>query len=690
MLGDFGSRLRECSEHGAKDIQSSLFGLGQGGDDDLLGDAFDLEIELDAGDPDLATGDLEVHVSEVIFVSDDIGQQFEAAVRFGDDADRDASDRLQDGNAGGHQSQRGAADTGHRAGPIRFGDIRDGADGIGKRFGVGQDRRHTAFGQCPVSDFSPTGSADHATFSDRVRREVVVEHESLLVFLDRPVDSLSVTWCAEGDGADRLSFASGEDGRAVHSWQQVDAAVDVPQVVHASAIESRLVVENQVSDDELLEVMEGVLEVTSGGSIGGFFGIFREEFLDQFVLECLGLFVSFGLHAALHGGFQPCEAIGVDRGQQRVFASRFVLVLDDTEFGDQFHLQFADGNDVGLSEQNGFEHFVFGHLLGKALDHQHALEVAGDDQVERAFGGLFERGKGDELSVDFSDSHGGERSLEGDGGCDHQGGAGAGDGVNIGIVFGVDGQHVGHHLDFVLVPFGEHRADGPIGQSSGEDFPGRGPAFSLQEPTWELASCGKAFAVIDCQRKEVDATSWRSVLRGDEHDGVCVTNQDSTGGLFGQFACFQAQCPSTNLTRYNLLHVQFPYQLCGLVFEVLWALTKNTLLTRFADPGASRRLIGSMVHTSGPPALFTNTQLFDQRAVLRMVCFVEVVEQSSAATDQGQQSTSAAMVLDVRFQVHGQVLDPFGQHRDLQFRRSRIRFISAEFLNQLGLAFPGN
>jgi hypothetical protein len=73
-----------------------------------------------------------------------------------------------------------------------------------------------------------------------------------------------------------------------------------------------------------------------------------------------------------------------------------------------------------------------------------------------------------------------------------------------------------------------------------------------------------------------------------------------------------------------------------------------------------------------------------------MVCFVEVVEQSSAATDQSQQSTSAAMILDVRFQVHGQVFDPLGQHRDLQFRRSRIRFISAEFLNQLGLAFPGN
>ena len=42
--------------------------------DDLLADAVDLQIELDAGDAVLRAGDLEVHVAEVVLVADDVGQ----------------------------------------------------------------------------------------------------------------------------------------------------------------------------------------------------------------------------------------------------------------------------------------------------------------------------------------------------------------------------------------------------------------------------------------------------------------------------------------------------------------------------------------------------------------------------------------------------------------------------------------
>ena len=44
---------------------------------DLLVDAVDLEVELDAGDAAAGAGDLEVHVAEVIFVAHDVGEQDE-------------------------------------------------------------------------------------------------------------------------------------------------------------------------------------------------------------------------------------------------------------------------------------------------------------------------------------------------------------------------------------------------------------------------------------------------------------------------------------------------------------------------------------------------------------------------------------------------------------------------------------
>ncbi len=51
-----------------------LAGLGQRGPDDLLADAVDLQVELDAGDAVLRAGDLEVHVAEVVLVADDVGR----------------------------------------------------------------------------------------------------------------------------------------------------------------------------------------------------------------------------------------------------------------------------------------------------------------------------------------------------------------------------------------------------------------------------------------------------------------------------------------------------------------------------------------------------------------------------------------------------------------------------------------
>ena len=77
--------------------------------DDLLADAVDLQVQLDARDAVLRAGHLEIHVAVVVLVADDVGQQG-PAVGFLDQADGDAGDRVADRHAGGHQAQRRAAD----------------------------------------------------------------------------------------------------------------------------------------------------------------------------------------------------------------------------------------------------------------------------------------------------------------------------------------------------------------------------------------------------------------------------------------------------------------------------------------------------------------------------------------------------------------------------------------------------
>src|SRR3546814_14671383 len=74
-----------------------------------------------------------------------------------------------------------------------------------------------------ISDWSSdVCSSDlHATgFTDRVRREVVVEQEVFLVLAGDGVDDLAVARGAQGDRDDRLGLAAGEQRRAMHARQR--------------------------------------------------------------------------------------------------------------------------------------------------------------------------------------------------------------------------------------------------------------------------------------------------------------------------------------------------------------------------------------------------------------------------------------------------------------------------------------
>ena len=94
---------------------------------DLPGDAVDLDVHLQRGDAVARAGHLEVHVAEVIFVTEDVGEHLELAA-FLHEAHGHAGDRRLDRHAGIHQREAGAADAGHRAGAVRLEDLGDDAD----------------------------------------------------------------------------------------------------------------------------------------------------------------------------------------------------------------------------------------------------------------------------------------------------------------------------------------------------------------------------------------------------------------------------------------------------------------------------------------------------------------------------------------------------------------------------------
>ena len=104
MLPEFRAGGVQRLRHFSEDMQAAILGLSQRDPHDLLGDAGDLDIHLQRGDAAIGAGHLEVHVAEMILVTEDVGEHGKALILF-DEAHRDARGRPLERHAGIHQRE---------------------------------------------------------------------------------------------------------------------------------------------------------------------------------------------------------------------------------------------------------------------------------------------------------------------------------------------------------------------------------------------------------------------------------------------------------------------------------------------------------------------------------------------------------------------------------------------------------
>src|SRR5690606_17510735 len=88
--------------------------------------------------------------------------------------------------------------------------------------------------------------------------------------------------------------------------------------------------------------------------------------------------------------------------------------------------------------------------------------------------------------------------------------------------------------------------------------------------------------------------------------------------------------------------------------------------------------------------LLSQTQLLDQSVVPLDILLLEICEQATALVDHHQQAAARMVVLVVILEMLGEVADPFGQDRDLNFGRSRVVLVTGIALDNLLLLFGGN
>ena len=158
----FADRCQHCSQ----DFHASFTRLNHRFPNDLFANAGDFEVELDTRDSVLRSSNLEVHVAEVIFVAEDIGQQNKFVVRLTNEADRNTGDWVGDLDAGSHQAKCSTADRSHGRRTIGLCNVRDDPHGVWRIFRVGKDRLDTSLGQCSVSNFTATRATNGTAFTD--------------------------------------------------------------------------------------------------------------------------------------------------------------------------------------------------------------------------------------------------------------------------------------------------------------------------------------------------------------------------------------------------------------------------------------------------------------------------------------------------------------------------------------------
>ena len=85
------------------------------------------------------------------------------------------------------------------------------------------------------------------------------------------------------------------------------------------------------------------------------------------------------------------------------------------------------------------------------------------------------------------------------------------------------------------------------------------------------------------------------------------------------------------------------------------------------------------------PCLAADAELLDELAVARLVLALEVVEELAAVLHLAKEAVARGVVLLVRLEVGGELLDLLREDRDLHFAGPRVAVVTLEFALDDGL-----
>jgi len=131
MFRHLFTRSRNCLIHLIQDIETTGFGLLQRNFHYFTGNTVDLDVHLQRVDTVGSTCHFEIHVAQMILITEDIGQNGEIVTLL-DQTHGNTGHRRLDRHAGIHQRQAGTTYRSHGRGAVGLGDFRHHPDCVRK------------------------------------------------------------------------------------------------------------------------------------------------------------------------------------------------------------------------------------------------------------------------------------------------------------------------------------------------------------------------------------------------------------------------------------------------------------------------------------------------------------------------------------------------------------------------------
>ena len=459
---------------------------------DFFGDAGNLDVHLQSSNTALGTRHFEVHVTQMIFIAQNVGQHCEA-VTFFDQAHGNTRNVRFHRNTGIHQCQATAAHRRHGAGTVGLGDFGDQPNRIAKIARFRQHRHQGALGKPAMADFAPLGRTHAAGFAGCIRRHVVVQHEGIRKIALQCVDFLRIARSAECRHYQCLCFAPRKQRRTVGARQHPGANGDRAHGARIAAVDAWLTAENARTHHFCFAFVEQIFHriLLRGVHIAG------NEFAahtvaNRIYLRHAHLLLSDAIGVlqravgelayALHQG-----GVMLHRGPiPRFFAGLFRQFVD--RFDHDLHLLVA--------KHHCAEHHIFRQFFSFGFHHQHGLLGTRHHQVQ---GGSFKFGLGrveHVFVVDITNARSAERAAKGHTG-NRQGGGRANQSGDIRIDFGVGRHHRRHDLHFVVEAIRKQGTYRTIDQARSQHFFFRRLAFAAEKTARDFTRGIRALLIID-------------------------------------------------------------------------------------------------------------------------------------------------------------------------------------------------